>query len=234
MVLLPTYNERENISFLIPEIFARHPDIEVTVIDDNSPDGTASAVRELKERYPRLSLLERSKKTGLGDAYKDALARALHSETSRVIFMDADGSHGPEYIKDLLAAGITNDLVVGSRYAAGGSIEHWERWRFFLSRYGNLYARILTGLALRDLTSGFMCVNREVLRKINLSSVESSGYAFLIDFKYLLITQAKARATEVPIVFHNRREGESKISRHIIREGLWIPMRIFLRRISHL
>jgi dolichol-phosphate mannosyltransferase len=231
-ILLPTYNERENIGLVVPEIFAAHPDISVTVIDDNSPDGTAAIVSELMKKYPRLDLFSREKKEGLGRAYLAGIARALTTDTERIILMDADGSHGVEYLAPILEASKTHDLVIGSRYVAGGSIEKWEPWRFALSRYGNLYAWILTGLPVNDLTSGFQCFHASLLRKMDLKSIHASGYAFLIEMKFHAIHGARGSVAEVPIIFKNRRGGESKISRHIIREGLMTPLRLFPKRFS--
>jgi dolichol-phosphate mannosyltransferase len=205
----------------------------VLVIDDNSPDGTGEEVRSLMLKYPNLELLARPGKQGLGAAYKHGLAHTLASgDVERVIMMDADGSHAVEYLAAMLRASETNDLVIGSRYTKGGGIENWERWRYALSRYGNLYARTLTGLPVRDLTAGFLCFRGDLLSRMNLDRVGASGYAFLMDLKYHAIRDAGARVKEVPIIFKSRREGESKISHHIIREGLKTPLRLFLRRVG--
>lgn len=226
LILLPTYNERENIGQIIPEIFAACPDVAVMVIDDNSPDGTGDVVREMTQVYPLLELFSRERKEGLGKAYLAGIRRALQSNVERILLMDADGSHGIEYIRPMLEATSTYDLVVGSRYIPGGSIEKWESWRHALSKYGNLYAWILTGLPVRDLTSGFQCFRASLLRTMDLENIRASGYAFQIEMKFRAV-HSGGRATEVPIVFKNRRGGESKISRHIITEGLITPMRLF-------
>ena len=231
VILLPTYNERENVQLIIPELFNRYPAIHVHVIDDNSPDGTADVVRSLMNTYPHLSLLLRSKKEGLGVAYRHGMQDVMAwDDVARVLTMDADGSHDVSYVGALLEAAKTHDLVIGSRYRDGGGIDEWESWRFALSRYGNLYARLLTGLPLTDLTAGFVCYSIALLRKINLENLTASGYAFQIDIKYAAVREAGARVVEVPIVFKRRREGESKISRHIISEGLLTTLKIFLRR----
>lgn len=233
VILLPTYNERENVDVIIPEIFAAHPDLHILVIDDNSPDGTGEVVRRLMEKYPNLRLLSRAGKEGLGVAYKHGMSETLRDAgVERVITMDADGSHPVEYLKDILKASETNDLVIGSRYTKGGGIENWEPWRYAMSRYGNLYARTLTGLPVRDLTAGYMCFHAPLLRRMNLDHVSASGYAFLMDLKFNAIHGYAARVKEVPIIFKSRREGESKISHHIIREGLKTPLRLFARRIG--
>lgn len=230
---MPTYNERENIRMIVPEIFAAHPDIHVLVIDDNSPDGTGDEVRGLMEQYPNLDLLARPAKQGLGAAYKHGIQHTLDGgDIERIIMMDADGSHPVEYLTAMLEASRENELVVGSRYTKGGGIENWEPWRYAMSRYGNLYARTLTGLPVRDLTAGFLCFRGDLLRRMDFDKVGASGYAFLMDLKYHAIADMKATVKEVPIIFKSRREGESKISHHIIREGLKTPLRLFLRRIS--
>ncbi len=233
VILLPTYNERENVGLIIPEIFAAHPDLNVLVIDDNSPDKTGDVVRELMSKYPNLNLLARPGKQGLGVAYKHGLKEALKdTQVARIIMMDADGSHAVEYLKDMLEASKENELVIGSRYVKGGGIENWERWRFALSRYGNLYARTLTGLPAKDLTAGFVCFQRVLLERMDLDTVSASGYAFLMDLKFHAIHDSHATIKEVPIIFKSRREGESKISAHIVREGLKTPLRLFKRRIG--
>jgi len=232
IILLPTYNERNNVKVIIPEIFQLVPEINILVIDDNSPDGTAEEVKQLMKIYPNLSILERKEKTGLGNAYKDAMRRVIKdSEINAVITMDADGSHSPEYLKDFLENIKNYDLVIGSRYIAEGGIEDWEFWRKNLSRFGNLYAKILTGLPANDLTGGFMCIKRALLKELDFSHIDASGYSFQIELKFYLINKLGAKTKEIPIIFKSRREGESKISHHIIREGLIVPWRLFLEKI---
>lgn len=229
---MPTYNEKENIKFIVAEIFNILPAVKILVIDDNSPDGTAAAVKLLMEKYPKLSLLERQHKTGLGDAYKDAISQVVKDKEIRsIITMDADGSHGAEYLKDFFAKNQDYDLIIGSRYVKGGGIESWESWRKELSRFGNLYAKFLIGLPINDFTAGFMCIGREFLENLDLNKISSSGYSFLIELKFYLIYEFKARAYEVPIIFKSRREGESKLSRQIIGEGIKTPLRLFLKRL---
>lgn len=231
VILIPTYNERENIERLIPEIYVLHGDVSIVVIDDNSPDKTGKAVRILMQRYPTLSLLARPGKQGLGAAYKEGMTQVLQDpEVAFIMTMDADGSHAVEYIAALRKAGQTNDLVIGSRYVKGGGIENWERWRYFLSRWGNFYARTITGLPLQDMTAGFMHIRTDVLRKVDFSHMRASGYAFLMEMKFRIAHTLHGSVIEVPIVFKSRREGESKISNHIIREGLKTPWLIRFRR----
>lgn len=232
IILIPTYNEKENIKLIVPEIFNIFPEIKILVIDDNSPDGTAAVVKFLMEKYSNLSLLERRHKTGLGDAYKEAMGRVVKDKEIRsIITMDADGSHSVEYLKDFFAKNQDYDLIIGSRYVSGGGVENWESWRKELSRFGNLYAKFLTGLKINDFTAGFMCINREFLEKLDLNKIGSSGYSFLIELKFYLIHEFKACVYEVPIIFKSRREGESKISRQIIGEGIKAPLRLFLKRL---
>lgn len=232
IILLPTYNERENIKFIIPEIFRIVPDIHIIVIDDNSPDGTASEVGKLMFLYPKLSIIERKSKNGLGEAYKDAMSRVIKDKEVRsVITMDADGSHSPKYLPDLLKHIADYDLIIGSRYIEGGGVENWEMWRRNLSKFGNIYAKLLTGLKVDDLTAGFICVRRELLDKLDFDRISSSGYSFTIEIKYYLINNHQAKTIETPILFKTRREGESKISNQIISEGAIVPWKIFLKRI---
>lgn len=233
VICVPTYNERENIALIVPEIFSTVPDVRVLVIDDNSPDGTQDVVKELQKKYPNLELYAREKKEGLGRAYTAAFKRVLASpDVDAIMTMDADGSHAAEYLPAIREAGKTHDLVIGSRYTKGGGIENWEMWRYALSKFGNIYARALTGLPMRDLTAGFMHIKADCLRRIDLDAIGASGYAFLMDLKFNLVQVGNAKVTEVPIVFRTRREGESKISHHIIKEGLKTPLRLFFKRFA--
>jgi len=234
VILIPTYNELENINLLVPEIFALHPDVRALVIDDNSPDGTSNAVRTLMKQYPNLALLTRMSKDGLGVAYKAGIAQVLKDpEITHVVTMDADGSHPAEYLRALFSFINTNELVIGSRYVVGGGIEGWEMWRFFLSKFGNLYARTITMLPIKDITAGFMVFSADTLRKIDFTCMQASGYSFLMELKFIVFHTMHGKVTEVPILFKNRREGESKISRHIINEGLKTPWRLTARRIMN-
>ena len=231
IVLLPTYNERENVQNIIPEIFDVLPEADIMVIDDNSPDGTGDIVDEMIARYPQLSILKRPGKQGLGVAYNHAISEVLkHGDYDYVFTMDADGSHDPLYLATMLEALAEYDLVVGSRYVTGGGVENWETWRYMLSKYGNMYARFLTASGINDLTAGFIGVRTSTLRNMRFDELGSSGYAYQIEFKFHAVHHASARTKEVPIVFKSRREGESKISHHIVREGLKTPLRLFLRR----
>jgi dolichol-phosphate mannosyltransferase len=226
VIVIPTYNEKENIGPLLEKIFALLPEVFVLVVDDNSPDKTADAVREKQKKFGHLSLLVREKKEGLGKAYVDAFSRVIRdSEVDKVVMMDADFSHDPERLPAFLATAAQSDVIVGSRYAKGGGTIGWELWRRVLSRFGNFYARLITGMPLADLTGGFNLMKADFLRKINLKELDMSGYAFIMEIKSSLFI-AGAKFFEVPIIFRNRREGESKISSHIIREGVIAPWKI--------
>lgn len=226
LVIIPTYNEKDNIKSIILDIFKITPGINVLVVDDSSPDKTATVVKSLQSEYSNLSLLERPRKEGLGKAYLDAFRSVLeNNEIRRVIMMDADFSHDPKYLPELLEAAKDFDVVVGSRYVKGGGTIGWEFWRRFLSKFGNVYSRRVTGMPIFDCTGGFNLIKTDFLRKIDLSCVAMSGYAFQIELKYLL-WRSGAQFKELPIIFKNRLSGESKISNHIIREGILAPWKI--------
>lgn len=230
VIVLPTFNERENIAAIIHAVLTEVPGAQVLIVDDNSPDGTASVVEELMKKEPRLSILKRARKEGLGRAYVHAFKKLLNDSSVRTIVeMDADFSHDPVYLPKLLEKRGEYDLVVGSRNVVGGGTAGWELWRKLLSRGGNIYARTVTGLPVSDSTGGFNAISAEYLRKIDLDKIDSSGYAFQIELKYLLY-KAGARITEFPIIFKNRAGGESKLSSHIIREGILAPWKLIMRK----
>lgn len=229
LIIIPTYNEKENISLLVEEIFKDIPSVFIMVVDDNSPDGTGRVVEDLKKRFPNLSLLSRGKKEGLGKAYINAFQRALEDGDIRsVVMMDADFSHDPKYLKEIFKKGEEYDVVIGSRYIKEGGTEGWELWRRILSFGGNLYCRMITRIPIFDCTGGFNLIRTEMLRKIDLSNMDMSGYAFTMELKYGLY-KAGARFFEVPIIFKNRAGGESKISSHIISEGVFAPWKMILK-----
>lgn len=225
-IVIPTYNEKDNIGEIIPTVFKIAPEIGILVVDDNSPDKTSEVVKNLQSQYLNLSLLERPRKEGLGRAYLDAFQTVLkNNEVKNIIMMDADFSHDPKYLPEMLETAKNFDVVIGSRYVRGGGTVGWEFWRRFLSKFGNVYSRLVTGMPIFDCTGGFNLIKTDFLRKIDLSSVAMSGYAFQIELKYLL-WRAGARFKEVPIIFKNRLSGESKISSHIIREGILAPWKM--------
>ncbi len=232
-IIIPTYNEAENIEPLIREIFSRHPEISIAVVDDASPDKTAERVRALEAQYPRLELIERRNQRGFAGAYKTAFGHVLAREgLERVITMDADFSHHPKYIARLLEAAEKNHLVIGSRYVPGGAVQNWSLRRRLLSRWGNRYTRLITGMRIRDITTGFSCMQAQFLKSLPWQHTAAEGYAWLMEMKHLFHS-AGAAIKEVPIVFEERRQGASKISKNIIMEGLIFPLELrFKRRLA--
>jgi dolichol-phosphate mannosyltransferase len=219
LVCVPTYNERENVEAITSAILAAVPEVEVLVIDDNSPDGTGQLADGLAARDPRVHVLHRAGKEGLGKAYLAGFAWALARGYRLVMEMDADFSHNPRYLPAMLAAAGEADLALGSRYVPGGGTVNWGLGRKLLSRGGSFYARTLLGLRVRDLTGGFKCFRREVLEAIDLGSVSCTGYAFQIELTYRAIARG-FKVAEVPIVFEDRRVGHSKMSKRIVLEAL--------------
>ena len=219
IVIVPTYNEKDNIVDLLTEIFTMVPDVYVLVIDDNSPDGTATIVKNLQSQYPNLILIERPGKLGLGTAYKLGFKYALKHDFDYIMEMDADFSHDPASLENFFLHIENNDLVIGSRYIKGGRLVNWPVFRFLLSFFASLYVRLVTGLPLHDTTAGFKCFRREVLQSINLDDVVSEGYAFQIEMHYKA-WQKGWRLKEIPITFVDRTFGQSKISNKIIWEAI--------------
>jgi len=228
-IIIPTYNEKENIEKIIPIIFSLITDILILVVDDNSPDKTSLAVNNLAQKYINLSLLFRERKEGLGRAYINAFKEVLkNGKIERIIMMDADFSHDPQYIPIMIRELEQYDVIIGSRYIKNGGTKGWELWRKILSFCGNLYCKSITQMPISDCTSGFIAIKTDFLRKLDFEKIELSGYAFLIKLKYLLF-KSGARIKEIPIIFRNRLEGESKISSHIIREGIITPWKIIFK-----
>lgn len=222
-ITIPTYNERENIGTLIHEVAKVMPDVQILIVDDNSPDGTANAIRCLQRTNPNLHLHVRECKKGLGSAYVDAFRKLLNEEEfDTVTTMDADFSHSPCYLPQMHALASEYDMVIGSRYIEGGGSLGWARRRRLLSASANSYARLVTEVSVKDLTAGFVTFRRSILEKLPLERIHSSGYAYTIELKCLAIF-AGARAKEIPIIFEERREGNSKLSFRIIREGVYAP-----------
>ena len=219
-VVLPTYDERENVGAIVPAILAASPRVDVLVVDDNSPDGTGAIADELAAHDSRVHVLHRPHKDGLGPAYLAGFEIALREGYGRVLEMDADFSHDPAALPALLAVSQDADVVLGSRYVRGGGTVHWGWGRRLLSRGGNLYARSVLGVRIRDLTGGLKCFRREVLERIDLPSVTTTGYAFQVELTWRAL-RAGFRVVEVPIVFVDRRVGRSKMTRTIVLEALW-------------
>jgi dolichol-phosphate mannosyltransferase len=220
-LVLPTYNEAENLEPLVAAALASLPDsARVLVVDDNSPDGTGQLADRLAAAEERVEVLHRPRKEGLGPAYVAGFGHALGAGASRVLEMDSDFSHDPADLGRLLAATETADVAIGSRYVAGGGVENWSLLRQGISRGGSAYARIVLGLPIKDLTGGFKCFRREVLERIELEEISSRGYAFQVEMTYRAI-ELGFEVVEVPITFRERRAGASKMSRSIVLEAAW-------------
>lgn len=229
-VLLPTYNEADNLERLVVALRERLPaGGRVLVVDDNSPDGTGGIADRLAAEHDDVAVLHRERKEGLGPAYLAGFREALAGGADLIVEMDADFSHDPAYLPQLLRAADDADLVIGSRYVPGGGITDWGKLRRFLSRGGSAYARTALGLEIRDLTGGFKVIRRGVLETIDLDAISSLGYAFQVEVTYRAI-KAGFRVVEVPIVFRDRREGNSKMSRAIVAEAMWRVPAMRMRR----
>ena len=226
LVIVPTYNERENIRRLVDTVLRQDGRLEVLVVDDGSPDGTGQLVAELSAEEPRVQLLERAQKMGLGTAYIAGFRWALERDYRYVLEMDADFSHDPAHLPQFLSAIEDADVVVGSRYQQGRvTVINWPIGRLILSYSANLYARAVTGLPMWDTTAGFKCFRREVLEAIDFSRVRSNGYAFQIEMHFRA-WKRNFRIVEIPIVFVDRTEGTSKMSKSIVREAIWMVWRL--------
>jgi dolichol-phosphate mannosyltransferase len=221
LVVVPTYNERENLPQIVPAILAQDPALEVLVVDDGSPDGTGAIADDFAARDPRVHVLHRTAKEGLGRAYLAGFAWALERDYSRIFEMDADFSHDPKNLPRFVAASDDADLVIGSRYASGVNVINWPMSRLLLSWFANKYARWVTSLPLTDATGGFKCFRREVLVAIPFDRIRSNGYAFQIEMTYRAWKKG-FRLKELPIIFVDRSEGQSKMNRRIVIEAIWM------------
>ncbi len=221
IAVVPTYNEIENLPLLLPQILAQDPRIEVLVVDDDSPDGTGKWAEEIAANEPRLHVLHREAKEGLGKAYRAGLRMALDLGADFVIQMDADFSHPPETLRTMLAEIEDHDVVMGSRYLHGITVINWPIERILLSYFGNWYARRITGLPITDTTGGFRCIRRSLLERVGLERIRSDGYAFQIEMNYRFFRQG-ARVKEIPFFFLDRTRGTSKLTLRIGLEALWV------------
>ena len=220
LIVVPTYNERDNVDEVVREFLAPLPTAELLFVDDNSPDGTGELLDELAARDPRVHVLHRPGKLGLGTAYLDGFRWGLARGYDYLFEMDADFSHDPSYLPALYDRAVAGaDMVIGSRYVAGGGTRNWGVGRKLISRGGSLYARTILGVKLRDVTAGFICYRRRALEAIDLDAIRSNGYSFQIEMKYRAL-QAGLTVVEVPIVFVDRRIGQSKMSRKIFVEAM--------------
>jgi dolichol-phosphate mannosyltransferase len=228
LIIIPTYNEAENVAKIIPEVLAQDEGFNVLIVDDNSPDGTAKIIQEMQKTNSHIHLIERSSKLGLGTAYVAGFKYALSHGFDFVFEMDADFSHDPKLLVKLLTKAEEYDLVIGSRYISGVNVVNWPMRRLILSYSANLYTRIITGLPVKDATAGFKCYRRVVLESFNLDSIKSNGYSFQIETNFLAWKHG-FRICEVPIVFTDRREGISKMSNHIVFEAAWMVWKLKFR-----
>jgi dolichol-phosphate mannosyltransferase len=229
-VVLPTYNEADNVERLVAALLDQLPaDARILIVDDASPDGTGRIADRLATVHRQVEVLHRPAKEGLGPAYVAGFERALVGDADLVVQMDADFSHDPADVPRLIAASRAADLVLGSRYVADGGVAEWGAMRRMISRAGSAYARIWLGLEIRDLTGGFKCFRREVLEAIGLGELSALGYAFQVETTYRA-ARAGFRVVEIPIFFHDRRVGESKMSKGIVAEAAWRVPAMRLRR----
>lgn len=221
LIITPTYNEGENIIKLIEKITEQKiPDLEILVVDDNSPDGTSEIVAELSKKNSSINLLTRKDKKGFGPAYIDGFLWAIKNSFDLIIQMDADLSHNPADLARMIAAADNFDFVIGSRYVSGGGISNWPKRRKMLSAFGNWYARTILGLPIKDFTGGYNIWHAHVLQKIDLNKIHSNGYGFLSELKYRAAKHGFTH-TEIPIIFQERLNGHSKMSIMIIFEAVW-------------
>ncbi len=230
LVIHPTYNEIENITRIIPVVLSQDPCIEVLVVDDNSPDGTAAAVKEMMKTEPRIHILERPGKMGLGTAYVAGFKYAIAQGFDYVCEMDADFSHDPKILPVFLEEILHHDLVLGSRYIRGVNVINWPMKRLLLSYFANVYTKIVTGLPVRDATGGFKCFRVEVLKALDLDAVKSNGYAFQIEMSFKAWKKG-FDVIEVPIIFMDRQAGQSKMSKKIVREAVTMVWKLRLRAV---
>ena len=218
LIIIPTYNEIENLPPLLKEIFSYAPEADILIVDDNSPDGTGDLAEEIHQENAQVHVLHRANKLGLGTAYIEGFKYAIEHAYDAAFEMDADFSHDPRYLPDFLKAIENADLVIGSRYVPGGDTPNWTILRRFISGGGNIFARLMLGIPVHDCTAGYRCYRRNVLDSIELDSIKSQGYAFQIELAYRVM-QHGFKIVETPIVFMDRRVGKSKMSRKIVIEG---------------
>jgi len=230
MVVVPTYNERENLEELIPRVLGQHQGLELLVVDDGSPDGTGEFADSVAAEDPRVHVLHRPGKMGLGSAYVQGFKKAIEHGVDLVLQMDADFSHNPDVIPSLIENVADHDVAIGSRYITGANVVNWPLRRLFLSYFANVYTHIITGLPLRDSTGGFKCFRREVLEAIDLDTIRSDGYSFQIEVNFRCWRKGYS-IVEIPIVFVDRHSGTSKMSRRIVWEAMWLVWRLRFERI---
>ena len=228
LIIIPTYNEADNIQKIIPEILMQDKGFHVLIVDDNSPDGTGKLVKKMQKKQSRIHLIERPSKQGLGTAYVAGFKYALAKGFNFIFEMDADFSHNPKALPLLLKKAEEYDLVIGSRYISGVNVVNWPLRRLILSYGANLYTRLITGMPVRDATAGFKCYRRSVLENIDIDSIKSNGYSFQIETNFKAWKKG-FRLCEIPIVFVDRRTGTSKMSKHIVYEAAWMVWKLKLK-----
>jgi dolichol-phosphate mannosyltransferase len=227
---MPTFNEAGNLQHAVEELFKFNHEVHLLIVDDDSPDGTGKIADELASGDKRISVMHRKEKQGLGAAYIAGFRYAFERDYEYVVEMDADGSHRAQDLPKLLAVCGSNDLVIGSRYIKGGQTQNWPMHRQWLSRGGNLYAKLMLGSKLNDMTAGFRVFNVKFLKKMNLDTINARGYSFQIEMAYRTI-QSGGRTAEVPIVFVEREIGESKMSKDIVTEALILMTKFGIKRL---
>lgn len=231
LIIIPTYNEKENILKLLIEVLNVSPAIEVLVIDDRSPDSTGALVKEYLKKEPRVQLIEREKKLGLGSAYVLGFKKALEGDYELIFEMDADFSHDPAYLADFIKEAENYDLVIGSRYLHGEiRVVNWPLPRLFISLVANWYIRLITGLPIDDSTSGFKCFRRSVLLAVDLDKIHSDGYSFQVEMNFLVFKKG-FKIKEIPIIFNDRISGKSKLDRKSVWEMFWLVWKLRLGKI---
>ena len=232
LVIMPTYNEAMNIEHSVEQLFKHNPAVSLLIVDDSSPDNTGALADELAAANPKITVLHRKSKTGLADAYKAGFAWGLANKFDYLIEMDADGSHHAEDLPKLLAQAVTNELVIGSRWVTGGSVENWPAYRMALSRGGNAYAKFMLGSKIKDLTAGFRVYQAQLIERLHLEDLAAHGYSFQVEMTRKC-EQIGASIAEVPITFVEREHGVSKMSNAIVLEAMWLVTLLGLKRLFY-
>ncbi len=230
IVIIPTYNELNNVQKLVPELRELYPDLDILIVDDNSPDGTGDYIKELGKKDEKIHIIEREGKLGLGTAYVAGYKYMLEHNYDIAFQMDADYSHDPREIKNFLKLIDKYDLIIGSRYLNGVNVINWPMQRLLLSYFANKYTKFITGLPIHDCTGGYKCFRREVLQAINLDAIKSNGYAFQIEMNFKAWKKG-FKLGEIPIIFLDRVEGTSKMSKKIVREAIFRVWELRIRSI---
>lgn len=233
IIIIPTYNEKENIERMIQALLELKLSgrIEILIVDDASPDGTGKIVEEMKKRFSNISCIHRERKMGIGSAYREGFREALKRGAQNIIAMDADFSHNPSYLPEMIQKAQHADLVIGSRYVKNGGQQGWSCTRRLLSWGANVFARTLLSLTTRDTTAGFKCYTSKLFQQVEINSIHSDGYSFQIETVFL-VERAGLKVAEIPIIFENRQRGASKISRSEVLQGVFTVLRLFVSRFT--